>query len=429
MSAALAAQANGIMMQIRGLPGAMKGFRGQVQATNRVLDKLRGGLTQSASAVDRIKNAATPAATQVQQVKARTDASAQSLARVGRTATTTAPRLKSVGTKAKGSSAPLKSIASGGSVFGTVAGLLGKASGALSRIMGVLGKGLSVAAGVMTGVNVAMRANPLGFLAGLIVPLLAALITYAMNTETGQRIMKQVFDQVQKTFQDIFKFLGPVVSAYGTVVAQYFKAVQTIIDAALKVIGAAVSGDFGKARDAISGATRALSDLVRRPWNSFRTAIQPTLDWITKKIPDMFTRVKDATSRTLGGIGDFMSTGLQTLAGVITGPIKGLIAFANWVIDGLNSLSFSLLGKKFGVDLSKIPQLAEGGVVHPSPGGGASAVRPLSSLERLRPAEAGHRAAAAPHGERARLHTYREPAGRSAHAIAEDLLFLHRTAA
>ncbi|MFJ3581658.1 tape-measure protein [Streptomyces sp. NPDC090127] len=429
MTAAAVASINLALGHLRGVPSAAAQFRVQAQAATRALAAVQRAAGQGSTAMDRIRSGASAAATQLQQVKARADTSAQSLTKVGRTATTTAPKLRSVGTKAKGSSAPLKSIVSGGSAFGGVAGLLGKASGALSRIMGVLGKGLSVAAGVMTGVNVAMRANPLGFLAGLIVPLLAALITYAMNTETGQRIMKQVFDQVRKTFEAIFKFLGPVVTAYGTVVAQYFKAVQTIIDGVLKVIGAVVSGDFGKARDAISSATKALSDLVRRPWNSFKTAIQPTLDWITKKIPDMFTRVKDATSRTLGGIGDFMTTGLQTLAGVITGPIKGLIAFANWVIDGLNSLSFSLLGKKFGVNISKIPQLAEGGVVHPSPGGGASAVRPLSSLERLRPAEAGHRAAPAPHVERARLHTYREPAGRSAHAIAEDLLFLHRTAA
>lgn len=142
----------------------------------------------------------------------------------------------------------------------------------------------------------------------------------------------------------------------------------------------------------------------------------------------MFTRVRDATSATLGGMGDFVSTGLQALAGVITGPVKGLIAFANWVIDGLNSLSGEFFGKKFGVDLDKIPQLAEGGVVDPHRDG-ASAVRPLSSLDRLRPAEAGHRTAGPRPPHRGRLRTYREPEGRSALLVAEDLLFLHRTAA
>lgn len=150
------------------------------------------------------------------------------------------------------------------------------------------------------------------------------------------------------------------------------------------IVGAAVSGDFGRAGAAVSRATGALSNLVRRPWNAFKAAVRPVLDWITRRIPDMFTRVRDATSGTLGGIGDFVSTGLQALAGVVTGPIKGLIAFANWVIDGLNSLGGEFLGKKFGVDLDKIPQLAEGGVVAPR----TTVPRPYAPV-LARPAAAG----------------------------------------
>ncbi|GAA2968715.1 tape-measure protein [Streptomyces enissocaesilis] len=428
MSTALVVSVNRVMPHLRGLPNAAKLLQGHVRGATRALNGFRSGVARSGSALDRVRSSASSAAPQVQQIKARAEGAGQSLTKVGRTAATAGTQIKGGAGKTRGAAAPLKSLASGADSFGKVSGLLGKATGPISRIMSALGTGLTIAAGVMTGINVAMRANPLGFLAGLIVPVLAAIITYAMNTETGQKIMKQVFDHVLKVFQQILKFLGPVVTFYGTVIGTYFKAVGVIITTVVKVVGAAVSGDFGKAKGAISRATEALSALVRRPWNAFKTVIQPVLDWITKKIPDMFTRVKDATSSTLGGMGDFISTGLQTLAGVITGPIKGLIAFANWVIDGLNSLSGEFLGKKFGIKLDKIPQLAEGGVVDPSRDG-ASAVRPLSSLDRLRPAETGHRAGGPRSPHRDRLHTYREPEGRSALTVAEDLLFLHRTAA
>ncbi|PRH80879.1 tape-measure protein [Streptomyces solincola] len=427
---AMTAQVNAVMVHYRGLPGALKGFRAQTQGATRALDRFRSGLGQASSGLTRLTSGASAAA-QVQQIRGRAEGAGQSLTRVGRTAATTGTQLKGGAGKTKGAAAPLKSLASGAGAFGKVAGLLGKVTAPVTRIMTVLGGALTAAAVAMTAVNVAMRANPLGFLAGLIVPVLAAILTYAMNTETGQRIMKQVFDHVLKVFQQIAKFLGPIVTGYGTVVGGYFKAVGIVITAVVEVVGAAVSGDFGKARGSISKATDALSALVRRPWNAFKTVIQPVLDWLTKKPAEMFGRVKDATGRTMNGMGDFMSTGLHMLAGVITGPVKGLIAFANWVIDGLNSLSGEFLGKKFGIKLDKIPQLAEGGVV--DPGRGASAVRPLSALDRLRPAEPGHRGspdrAPAPSPDRGRLHTYREPAGRSALAIAEDLLFLHRTAA
>lgn len=96
----------------------------------------------------------------------------------------------------------------------------------------------------------------------------------------------------------------------------------------------------------------------------------------------MFTRIKEAMSNTLRAMGQFVTTGAQTVAGVIKGPVNGLIAFCNWVVDGLNSLSFSLFGKKFGIDLDKIPMLAEGGVAVPGASRRAGRVLPLTNLER-----------------------------------------------
>ncbi|MFI1939387.1 tape-measure protein [Streptomyces purpureus] len=429
MSTAIAAP-NTLGLELRSLTRTLQSFRGQIQPVARALRSLKSAPGRAATGLGTIRSGASSAATQLKQIRNRADGAGKSLTKVGRTASTAANGIKNGGSKTKGAAAGLVSLVAGAAGFDSIAGLLGQFIGPMSQVMTVLGIGLGAAAAAMTAANVAMRANPLGFLAGIIVPVLAAIIEYAMNTETGQKIMKQVFDHVLKIFQQILKFLGPVVTFYGTIIGTYFKAMGVIMTTVVEVVGAAVSGDFGKAKGAISRATEALSNLVRRPWNAFKTVIQPVLDWITKKIPEQFTKVKDATSNTLGGIGDFMSTGLQTLAGVITGPIKGLIAFANWVIDGLNSLSGEFLGKKFGVELDKIPQLAEGGIVDPSRDN-ASAVRPLSSLDRLRPAEAGHRASGTPRppSHRARLHTYREPEGRSALAIAEDLLFLHRTAA
>ncbi|NML50342.1 tape-measure protein [Streptomyces sp. R302] len=415
---------------LAGVAGALTGFRTRLGEAGRALKGFGGSAHRAGSAVDGIRSGAASTGTALRQVRTRAEAAGRSLTKTGRTAGTTATRLKGTGTRARGATRPLNSIASGSGLFGSMAGLLGKASGTVSTLMGLLGGGLTVAAGAMTAVNVAMRANPLGFVLGLIVPLVAAIITFAMNSETGQKIMKQVFDQVLKVFRAIGKFLGPVIQAYAKVISTYFTVVRTIITGVVKVIGGALSKGFAGARSAISAATRAVTGLIRAAWGGFKKVLQPVLDWITKKIPDMFTRVKDAMSGTLRGIGDFVTTGMQNLLGVIKGPLNGLIAFANWVIDGLNSISVNILGKKFGVDLPKIPQLAEGGVVEPPSGGGPGSVRPLASLDRLRPAEAGHRTQAASRpAERVRLHAYHAAEGRGPLAVAADLLFLHRTAA
>ncbi len=255
-------------------------------------------------------------------------------------------------------------------------------------------------------------------------------IEYALNSQAGQKMMQQVFGQVRKVFQAIWKFLGPVLKVYATVISAYFKAAIKIITTVLAVVGPLLSKGFHSTRSAVTSATRALSGLVRRTWRGFRAVIRPVLSWITQKIPSMFTRVKSALSRTLTGMGRFISTGMQGVMAAVTGPVKALISFANWVIDGLNKLSFSFFGKKFGVDLPKIPQLAEGGVVQPAGPDTASAVLPLSALSRLRPAEAAPRTAGPAHPtDRTRLRTYHAAEGNGPLAVAGDLLFLYGTAA
>ncbi|MFE9258616.1 tape-measure protein [Streptomyces sp. NPDC006879] len=415
---------------LAGVASALGTFRARLGGTTRSLKSLNGAVRRAASAADGIRGGAAGAGTTLRQFKSRAEVAGRSLTRTGRTAGTAATRLKSGGAKARSAAGPLGSLASGAGLFGSMVGVFGKASGTVSRLMGLFGGALTVASGAMTAVNVAMRANPLGFLLSLIVPLVAAIITFAMNSEAGQKIMKQVFDQVLKVFRAIGKFLAPVIQGYAKVISLYFTAVKTIITGVVKGVGGVLSKGFNGARSALSSATGALTGLIRAAWGGFKKVIQPVLDWITKKIPDMFTRVKDAMTGTLRGIGDFLTAGMQNLLGVIKGPLNGLIAFANWVIDGLNSISFDHFGVKFGVHLSKIPQLAEGGVVQPSPGGGPGAVRPLSSLERLRPAESGHRVpeARAHPPQRARLHAYDAAEGRGPLAVAADLLFLHEAA-
>ncbi|MEU3680220.1 tape-measure protein [Streptomyces sp. NPDC030592] len=415
---------------LAGVAGALRSFRTHLAGSARSVRSAVRDIGRTGTAVDRIKGGAASGSTALKQLKTRADAAGRSLTRTGRTAGRTATQLRTGRGKARATVAPLNSIATEGAAFSGLVGALGKGSGSVSKLMGLFGGALTVASGAMTAVNVAMRANPLGFLLGLVGPLVGYLIDYAVNSETGQRIIKKVFDQVLKVFRGIVKFLGPVLKAYSTVISAYFKAYVTVITTVLKVVGAALSKGFNGTRTAATSATRALSGLVRRAFGGFRTAVQPVLDWITKKIPDKFKRVKDAVSRTLGGMGRFISTGMQGVMAAVTGPVKALISFANWVIDGLNRLSFNFFGKKFGVDLPKIPQLAEGGVVQPAGTGGTPSVLPLSALSRLRPAEAAAPrtpgTVAAP--DRARLRSYRAAEGNGPLAVAADLLFLHAAA-
>ncbi|MCX5228038.1 tape-measure protein [Streptomyces sp. NBC_00233] len=289
----------------------------------------------------------------------------------------------------------------------------------ITGLMGTFGTVMTIASVAMTGVNVAMRANPLGFLVGLLVPVAAYLIELAVNSETGQRFIKQAMQQALKGFQAVWKFLQPIMKLLGQAVGTYFKAYLTLFKTALRIVGSAIDG-ISRLRSAVSSATNALRGIASRTIGGIKSAVQPVVRWITDKIPGFFRTAKDAVSKALRGIGDLVKGALSAVIGVVKGPINGLIAFVNWIIDGLNKLSFEipLTGKKFGVELDKLPMLAEGGIVSP---GTADDYRidSLSQLENRRVPAITEK----PHPP-LRVRDFHEEPGAGPRSTAEDLLFL-----
>ncbi|WP_435974547.1 phage tail protein [Streptomyces sp. Qhu_M48] len=340
---------------------------------------------------------------------------------VDRIRRSTAPaRVKRIGAAAGKARTAAARIGTGvGAILGLLLPML-PVTDVIAGLMGTFGTVMTVASVAMTAVNVAMRANPLGFVVGILVPVAAYLIELALNSETGQRIMKQVFEQALRIVQEIWTFLAPFVELIGTAVGTYFRGYLTLITEVIKGIGTVIGG-ISKLGTAVSSSWIALRPIASGAMNGIKDRVRPIVSWITDSVPGFFRTAKDAVSGALRGIGDLIEGALSTVIGVVKGPVNGLIAFINWIIDGLNKLSFEipLTGKKFGVDLDKIPMLADGGIVFP--GGDADEYRidPLSQLENRRVP-----ALSEPPRQPYRVREFREVPGAGPRSTAEDLLFL-----
>ncbi|MEU4272973.1 tape-measure protein [Streptomyces sp. NPDC026092] len=396
-----------------------------------VMDSLRQGLGQAGTSLRRLKQDAQRAGggldslaagvrnagTSLRNLGQGAAGAAAAVTRIRRSAAPTGVRR--IGTAAgKARTATAKIATGAGAVLGILLPLLPIAD-LVSGLMGTFGTVMTVAAVAMTGINVAMRANPLGFLVGLIVPIAAYLIELALTSETGQRIIRQVFDQAVKGFRAVLTFIQPIMKVLGQAVGTYVKAYLTVFKTALKIVGSAIGG-ISRIGSAVRSASNALRTIASRTIGGIKSAIQPISRWITDKVPGFFRTAKDAVTRSLRGIGDLIEGGMSTVLGVVKGPINGLIAFANWIIDGLNKLSFEipLTGKKFGVELDKIPMLAEGGIVSP----GSPDDYRIDSLAQLenRRVPALTEAPPRPH----RVRDFHEKPGAGPRSTAEDLLFL-----
>ncbi|WP_416977638.1 tape-measure protein [Streptomyces sp. T028] len=416
MSAAAISAAN----PLAGVASALGSFRSRAGQGGSALRSVTSRIKYTTVTVDRIRTAADQGGTALRQVKQGAEATARSVGRTGQTATAAATGVRSVGGKAKAATKALGNLKSAlGGVFAVVGALI-EASGVLGDLMGTFGTLMTIGAGVMLVINALTRANPIGFVTGLLLPVAGWLLDLALNSETGQRLMEQLATVVLKYVEGYLIVMTPLLKFIASAVNTYVTVYLGVITTALTVIGALVGTGFAVLKALTTGDTRALSGKVSSVWRGFKDAVRPALDWVSKDIPRMFTRIKEATSRTLGAMGQFVTTGAQTVAGVVKGPIQGLIAFANWVIDKLNSLSFSILGKKFGVHLDKIPMLAEGGVAVPGASRGGR-VLPLTNLDRQRALARRHRTASQlPY----HVKEFHESRSAGARGTAEDLLFL-----
>ncbi|MFG2872270.1 tape-measure protein [Streptomyces sp. NPDC048338] len=402
---------------LAGVPAAIGTLRGAVNPANTALGSLLRAIRDAGGRTSRLASDARAAATAAGRLRADATSAAGSVTKLGRSAAPSG--VKSFGDRAGRAKSVLAKTGAGVAAILTVLMPLLPFTDVITGLMDKYGTVMTIASAAMMAVNVAMRGNPLGFLVGIILPVAAALITYAMNSEAGRRIMQQVFQQALKGFQSVWKFLQPVMEFLGQAVMTYFKGYLTLFTTALKVIGSGIGGLSG-AGTSVSSASNALRGIASGSMGGIKSGVQPILSFITDKIPGFFHTAKDAVGGALRGIGDLIEGALSTVIGVVKGPINGLIAFANWIIDGLNELSFEipLTGKKFGVEIDKIPMLAEGGIVLP---GTADDFRidPLSQLDNRR-VPALTEAPRPPH----RIRDFHEEPGAGPRSTAEDLLFL-----
>ncbi|MFJ2892895.1 tape-measure protein [Streptomyces sp. NPDC087305] len=406
---------------LAGAVPALRSFRTRVDQAQSGVRSLAQRVTGAAADLDRVAAPAAQGATAVQQIKTNADTAARSVTRTGQTATTAASGIKSTATRVSSAKKALGRLSTGlGGVFAVV-GTLIAASGVLGGLLDTFGTAMTIGSGVMIIINAVTRANPLGFVAGILLPLAGWLLDIALNSETGQRLMDQLATLILKYVQSYLTILGPILKLIASAVNTYVTGYLTLITTTLSVLGTVIGTGFAVLKALTTGDTRALSGKVSAIWSGFKNAVKPVLNWITKDIPAGFTRIKNATANTLRAMGQFVTTGAQTVAGVVKGPIEGLVAFANWVIDGLNKLSFSILGKKFGVHLSKIPMLAEGGIA--VPGARTGKVLSLTALDRQRALAARNRT---PRHTQPTHHIseFHETHGTGAHGTATDLLFL-----
>lgn len=181
--------------------------------------------------------------------------------------------------------------------------------------------------------------------------------------------IKGVFADVKKWFSD--KFSGAwdgIKEAFSDVKGWFSERWEDI-----KGVFSSVTSWFGeKFTIAWGGIQTAFANVkiwFGNRWNDIKSVFTGVKKWFSDKFSDAWEGIKGAFSDVgefFGGVWDSMTDGL-------TGAINKIIDGLNWLIGGLNSISFetpdwdllpdSVQGKSFGINIPEIPHLATGTVV------------------------------------------------------------------
>lgn len=420
---------------LSGASGAFAGFGTALGQAVRGIRSNLAGIASAARSTDGVKRVADQSGREFKRFVTGAGNASRGVSAFAKAAGAAGPTFARGRSASKKCVSELRKIKNSADTAARSASVANKGAGTGAKLAGPLSKGLTGASAAVKAVNLAMKANPLGLLVSLVAPLIMQLVETAMNSKAGQKIMQQVFSYVGTAFKAIAKFVLPLVKGIGAGIAKVWNGVKSVISGVVKAISGPLTRGFNAVRTGVSTAMNAARSLISTVWGGFRKALATPLKWITEGPSKIFDKVKSTMSRTLSGIAEFVTSGLHSLLNVIKGPVNGVISFINWAIDKLNGIQVNAFGKKFGINLPKVPMLAEGGVVTPCSGGvpvilaeagETEVVLPLAKLHHLlaRTAERAGRHTAVP-----RLDHYEEPTGRGAHAIAEDLLFLARTGA
>lgn len=229
-------------------------------------------------------------------------------------------------------------------------------------------KGMAIA---QAALNVVMAANPIGIIITLIAALVAGLIFFFTQTETGKKIWEgftQFLGVMMQVIIGYFKNAWNVIKSVWDFVVWYFQTVWNGIVTVFKAVDKFFGGIFSKAWDNIVKAFSLIGKFFKGVWNT---------------ITGIFTNIGTAIGNAIGGA---FKNVINTILRFAIGYINGFIDAINGAIDLINNIP--------GVDIGKIgklpvPQLAAGGITTGATlamigeGREQEAVLPLSKLDSL----------------------------------------------
>lgn len=203
-----------------------------------------------------------------------------------------------------------------------------------------------------------------------------------------ETVLKPVFDKLMDVADSVWtehlkplldEFLDFVGTLITSVLSIYNKAIAPVVNWLVSILGPIVSSVLGKIIKIVGNVISDIIDAVKNIISALKGVVLFIAGVFTGDWKKAWQGVKKIFKGVWDALVDIAKTPINLIIGLINGLTGAVEDAVNWIIDGINELSFTtpdwlpgdLGGQTFGFDLSQIdipeiPKLAQGAVIPPN---------------------------------------------------------------
>lgn len=203
-----------------------------------------------------------------------------------------------------------------------------------------------------------------------------------------ETVLKPVFDKLMDVADSVWtehlkplldEFLDFVGTLITSVLSIYNKAIAPVVNWLVSILGPIVSSVLGKIIKTVGNVISNIIDAVKNIISALKGVVLFITGVFTGDWKKAWSGIKKIFKGVWDALVDIAKTPINLIIGLINGLTGAVEDAMNWIIDGINELSFTtpdwlpgdLGGQTFGFDLSQIdipeiPKLARGAVIPPN---------------------------------------------------------------
>lgn len=203
-----------------------------------------------------------------------------------------------------------------------------------------------------------------------------------------ETVLKPMFDKLMDVADSVWtehlkplldEFLDFVGTLITSVLSIYNKAIAPVVNWLVSILGPIVSSVLGKIIKTVGNVISNIIDAVKNIISALKGVVLFIMGVFTGDWKKAWQGVKKIFKGVWDALVDIAKTPINLIIGLINGLTGAVEDAINWIIDGINELSFTtpdwlpgdLGGQTFGFDLSQIdipeiPKLAQGAVIPPN---------------------------------------------------------------